>query len=110
MFSPKTRFFFFIVLSTSLGQMAASIAHNIKNPLSSIKTIVQLMQEDKELTKKYSRDLSLITSEIDRLTSSVTQLLKFSKPEVLMNTSVDLAEVLDKWADYLMQDEIFRTR
>ncbi len=80
----------------SLGQMAASIAHNIKNPLSSIKTIVQLMQEDGELTEKYSRDLSLINSEIDRLTSSVTQLLKFSKPGILSNTSVDLAEVLEK--------------
>ena len=76
--------------------MAASVAHNIKNPLSSIKTIVQLMQEDGELTEKYSRDLSLINSEIDRLTSSVTQLLKFSKPGILSNTSVDLAEVLEK--------------
>jgi len=80
----------------SLGQMAASIAHNIKNPLSSIKTIVQLMQEDRELTDKYSRDLSLINREIDRLTSSVTQLLKFSKPAILTNTAVDLAEVLQR--------------
>ena len=80
----------------SLGQMAASIAHNIKNPLSSIKTIVQLMKEDGELAEKYSRDLSLIDSEIDRLTSSVTQLLKFSKPAILSNTGVDLAEVLEK--------------
>jgi signal transduction histidine kinase len=76
--------------------MAASIAHNIKNPLSSIKTIVQLMQEDSELTEKYSRDLALINSEIDRLTSSVTQLLKFSKPGILTNISVDLVEVLEK--------------
>ena len=80
----------------SLGQMAASIAHNIKNPLSSIKTIVQLMQEDSDLIEKYGRDLSLINSEIDRLASSVTQLLKFSKPGVLTNTGVDLAEVLEK--------------
>jgi K+-sensing histidine kinase KdpD len=66
----------------SLGQMAATVAHNIKNPLSSIKTIVQLMQEDGELAAKYEQDLSLIKSEIDRLTESVTQLLKFSKPTV----------------------------
>jgi signal transduction histidine kinase len=80
----------------SLGQMAATVAHNIKNPLSSIKTIVQLMQEDGELTAKYEQDLSLIKSEIDRLTESVTQLLKFSKPTVTASASIDLAAVLEK--------------
>lgn len=80
----------------SLGQMAATVAHNIKNPLSSIKTIVQLMQEDGELAAKYSQDLSLIKSEIDRLTDSVTQLLKFSKPAVVPSARVDLAVVLEK--------------
>ena len=80
----------------SLGQMAATVAHNIKNPLSSIKTIVQLMQEDGELTIKYGQDMSLIKSEIDRLTESVTQLLRFSKPTVTSSGTVDLAVVLEK--------------
>ena len=80
----------------SLGQMAATVAHNIKNPLSSIKTIVQLMQEDGELTIKYGQDMSLIKSEIDRLTESVTQLLRFSKPTVTSSATVDLAAVLEK--------------
>jgi signal transduction histidine kinase len=80
----------------SLGQMAATVAHNIKNPLSSIKTIVQLMQEDGELTVKYGQDMSLIKSEIDRLTESVTQLLRFSKPTVTSSATVDLAAVLEK--------------
>jgi signal transduction histidine kinase len=80
----------------SLGQMAATVAHNIKNPLSSIKTIVQLMQEDGELTVKYGQDMSLIKSEIDRLTESVTQLLRFSKPTVTSSATVDLTAVLEK--------------
>jgi len=80
----------------SLGQMAATVAHNIKNPLSSIKTIVQLMQEDGELTVKYGQDMSLIKSEIDRLTESVTQLLRFSKPTVTSSATVDLGAVLEK--------------
>jgi signal transduction histidine kinase len=80
----------------SLGQMAATVAHNIKNPLSSIKTIVQLMQEDEGLTSTHGQDLSLINSEIDRLTHSVSQLLKFSKPTVLTAARVDLGEVLER--------------
>ena len=80
----------------TLGHMAATVAHNIKNPLSSIKTIVQLMQEDGEVQNKYARDLSLIKSEIDRLSHSVSQLLSFSKPTVLATASVDLNQVLEK--------------
>src|SRR5262245_5495461 len=80
----------------SLGQMAATVAHNIKNPLSSIKTIVQLMLEDGELTVKYGQDMSLIKSEIDRLTESVTQLLRFSKPTVTSSATVDLTAILEK--------------
>jgi signal transduction histidine kinase len=76
--------------------MAATVAHNIKNPLSSIKTIVQLMQEDAELAARYEQDLSLINSEIDRLTDSVSQLLRFSKPTVTSSATVDLAVVLEK--------------
>ena len=80
----------------SLGQMAAAVAHNVKNPLSSIKTIVQLMQEDGEVKRKYRSDLSLINGEIDRLSHSVGQLLKLSRPAVASQSSLDLAPVLGK--------------
>ncbi|PYV44135.1 MAG: hypothetical protein DMG06_07780 [Acidobacteria bacterium] len=79
----------------TLGQLAATVAHNIKNPLSSIKTIVQLMQEDGEVHSRYARDLSLIKSEIDRLSHNVSRLLNFSKPTVLLTTRVDLNQVLE---------------
>ena len=80
----------------TLGQMAATVAHNIKNPLSSIKTIVQLMQEDQEVNNRYTRDLTLINNEIDRLTHSVNQLLKFSKPRDVLDAEVDLQDVLER--------------
>ena len=80
----------------TLGQMAATVAHNVKNPLSSIKTIVQLMQEDAEVKRRYESDLGLITGEIDRLSHSVGQLLKFSRPAVVDQSRVDLVPVLRK--------------
>jgi signal transduction histidine kinase len=63
----------------TLGQMATTVAHEVKNPLSSIKSIAQVMREEPAL-QDYDRDLELIISEIDRLNRTVSQLLAFSRP------------------------------
>src|SRR6266542_2699096 len=65
----------------TLGQMAATVAHEIKNPLSAIKSIAQVMREDDTLSTSYARDLTLIVGETDRLSQSVTQLLSFARRE-----------------------------
>ncbi|HEY0432134.1 MAG TPA: ATP-binding protein, partial [Pyrinomonadaceae bacterium] len=66
----------------TLGQMAATVAHEIKNPLSAIKSIAQVMGEDESLSREYARDLTLIVGETDRLGRSVTQLLSFARKEL----------------------------
>jgi len=78
----------------ALGQMAATVAHEIKNPLSSIKSIAQVMREDEAVSRGYGRDLDLITGEIDRLTRSVSQLLSFSRPAVLAQAESKLGDIV----------------
>lgn len=63
----------------ALGQMAATVAHEVKNPLSAIKSIAQVMREDRNLSGEYTRDLELIVGETDRLSRSVTQMLNFAR-------------------------------
>ena len=65
----------------ALGQMAATVAHEVKNPLSAIKSIAQVMREDDDLSEEYTRDLNMIVGETDRLSQSVTQLLSFARRE-----------------------------
>jgi len=87
-----------------LGEMTARIAHEIKNPLSSIKTIVQVMQEDNDLQQRYSQDLGLICNEVDRLAATVAQLLSFARPTGEPQESVHLQEIAASVITFLQRD------
>jgi signal transduction histidine kinase len=65
-----------------LGQMAASVSHNLRNPLSSMKTVLQVQLENPDLPLDMRRDCSLVVSEIDRMSAKLTQLLRFAKPSI----------------------------
>lgn len=87
----------------ALGQMAATVAHEVKNPLSAIKSIVQVMREE-EKDGPRSQDLRLIVGEVDRLSGTVTQLLSFSRPAIGEATEVSVAELTRAVARLLQAD------
>ena len=65
-----------------VGQMAASISHNLKNPLGSIKTILQVQMESPELPDSLRNETQMVLDEINRLSAKLNQLLQFSRPGV----------------------------
>jgi signal transduction histidine kinase len=65
-----------------LGQMAASVSHNLRNPLSSMKTVLQVQLENPGLPLDVRHDCALVVDEIDRMSAKLTQLLRFAKPSV----------------------------
>ena len=65
-----------------VGQMAASISHNLKNPLGSMKTILQVQLENPELPESIRGETKMVLEEIGRLSTKLNQLLQFSRPAV----------------------------
>jgi signal transduction histidine kinase len=63
-----------------VGQMAASISHNLKNPLGSIKTILQVQLESPDLPASLRSETQMVLDEINRLSAKLNQLLQFSRP------------------------------
>jgi signal transduction histidine kinase len=72
-----------------LGQMAASISHNLKNPLGSIKTILQVQMESDELPASMRAETKMVLGEIGRLSAKLNQLLQFSRPAVRGGSSAE---------------------
>ena len=79
----------------SLGTLAAVMAHEIKNPLVSIKTFTQLLPERYEDADFRDTFSSLVGGEVKRIDSIVNQLLRFSRPSKPVLSPTSLHEVLN---------------
>ena len=74
-----------------VGELAAGIAHEIRNPLTSIKGFIQLLEENEHVSDHY---LKVMSSEMDRINQIVGELLILSKPQMREFQSFDMSEVL----------------
>lgn len=80
----------------SLGQMAAGVAHEIRNPLNSIRGFAQLLQEKAGQDASSTEYTQIILEEVDRMNSIVQDLLDFSRQRDLTMLPVDLDGVLEE--------------
>ncbi|MFO7769070.1 MAG: ATP-binding protein [bacterium] len=79
---------------SSLGSMATKVAHEIRNPLGSVKGLVQLALESTGEEEASRRYLERVVREVDRLSSIVDELLDYSQRRPLSLEWVDLNEVV----------------
>ena len=64
----------------ALGQLAAGIAHEIRNPLTSINILIHSMTENLPSEDSHKEDFEVIEEEINRINEIVDQFLRFAKP------------------------------
>jgi len=78
----------------SIGELSASIAHELRNPLASLKASVEMLREKRVSGRHADHLMEIALSEMDRLNNIVTDFLLYAKPQRLNKTSFDLHESL----------------
>lgn len=77
----------------TLGQVAAGIAHEIRNPLVGIGATTRLLMDDFEATDPRRADLDVILKETKRLDRIVTQIVEYARPRELVIAPFDAADL-----------------
>jgi PAS domain S-box-containing protein len=88
----------------SLGQIASAIAHEIRNPLSSIRGLTQFLLQSSSEDNEQKSDLKVIIKEVDRLNELINQVLDFSRPKKLNFTCFSLAETIKELVNLLKSE------
>ena len=83
----------------SLGELSAYVAHEIRNPLTGIRTTVQFVGSKFKLRDPRREDLDDVIRELDRIEQIITGLLMFARPPVARPLPCDVHQVLDKTLD-----------
>ncbi len=83
---------------TVVGELAAGIAHEIRNPMTALKGFIQLLQNSMK-DEQYAMYFDVITSELKRIESIITEFLVLAKPQAISyqrkSVTVIMKETLD---------------
>jgi two-component system sensor histidine kinase PilS (NtrC family) len=88
----------------SIGEMAAGMAHEIKNPLASLTGSIQMLSEDLGYDPDHDRLMRIILREADRLSSLVNNFLLYARPPAGRVEAIELDQVLTDTVELLKKD------
>jgi two-component system sporulation sensor kinase B len=79
-----------------VSELAASIAHEVRNPMSAARGFSQLLAESSNLTDRQLRYLQMIQSELDRAQNIINEYLSFARPQVDDVEELNLREEIQR--------------
>lgn len=82
----------------ALGELAANLSHEVRNPLASISGSVQVLKDSLQLNNDNQRLMDIVIREADRLNALVADFLLFAKPAVKM-AKVNLNDIISETVD-----------
>ncbi|MBT5027562.1 MAG: PAS domain S-box protein [Nitrospinaceae bacterium] len=87
-----------IVLKTSqlaaVGRFSAGLAHEIRNPLTSLSGSIQVLARGLKLEDSYKKLMQIVIKETDRLNAILSDFLNYSQPKKNINTIIDLTQLV----------------
>ena len=90
----------------ALGEMAATVAHEIRNPLGGIANFANLLERDLGADDKNRRLVRKITEGVARLNRIVSNLLSYTRPLNLNTHPVDLSQTVEEAAAFFEIDAV----
>jgi two-component system sensor histidine kinase HydH len=81
----------------ALGQLSAGLAHELRNPLGTMKTSAEMLVKSVDGDHAVAREMAgFISCEVDRTNSLITRFLDFARPLALRLELADLGQVIDR--------------
>lgn len=87
-----------------MGEMAAGLAHEIKNPLASLSGSIQLLREELRYDPDQQRLMDIVLRETDRLSNLVNSFLFFARPPAGKLEVFNLSDAIDEIGSLFRQD------
>lgn len=78
----------------AIGRMAASIAHEIRNPLAAMRGSIQMLRSEVDNDSSQAELMEIILRESDRLNGIITDFLSYARPRSLKQARVDVGDLL----------------
>ncbi len=88
----------------AVGRMAAGVAHEVRNPLSSIKGLALLLKGKFSQKSNEHETAALLIQEVERMNRTISELLSFARPAPLELTEVDMHALLEQQVRLLVAD------
>jgi len=85
----------------AIGELSSNIAHEIRNPLASLKSSIEILKEDTVATTYKNRLMDIALREMDRLDRIIKDFLTYSRPIPPVFKQFDIHELLDETVDLL---------
>jgi two-component system sensor histidine kinase PilS (NtrC family) len=94
----------------AIGQLAAGIAHEIRNPLASVSGSIQLLKRELKLDLENKRLMDIVLRETDRLNALISEFLLFAQPSQKQCESVDVKYLIEDTLDLFVNNPEWRKK